>query len=73
MSFKELNLKTFDFLDFVELVKKHGMGTLGSHVARRVFRTIDKNKNGQLDAKEVSSAMDIINKLFNKVLHVDAI
>jgi hypothetical protein len=57
----------------VELVKKHGMGTLGSHVARRVFRTIDKNKNGQLDAKEVSSAMDIINKIFNKVLHVDAI
>ena len=49
------------------------MGSVGSFAAKKVFKKIDKNHNGELDAKEVSQAMDIINMIFNKVLHIDAI
>ena len=48
----------------------HGLklGSIGDFAIRKVFKKLDKNKNGELDASEVASAVDIVRKLVSKAL-----
>ena len=50
------------------MVQKLGLGSVGGFAIKRVFRKIDKNKNGELDSSEVSAAIDIIKGLIGKAV-----
>lgn len=54
--------------DFVEIINKLKLGAIGEFAIRRVFRKLDKNKNGELDSAEVGAAVDIVKGLVAKML-----
>jgi Ca2+-binding EF-hand superfamily protein len=51
--------------DFVDVVKKAGLGEVGEQAIKQVFRQIDKNHNGKLEMSEALAAYEQVTKLFN--------
>jgi hypothetical protein len=51
----------------VVVVQNLGLGSIGDSIIRKVFKTLDINKNGELEKSEVDHAVNIIKSIAKKM------